>query len=196
MRIAEIARKTTETDVYVRLAIDGRGAGEIDTGVGFFDHMLMLLSRHAAFDLTVRCAGDRHVDDHHTVEDVGICLGRALKQALGEKVGIVRYADVTLPMDEALILCAVDLSGRGGLHMDVQFPTEKIGAFDTQLVKEFMEALARSAEMTLHLRMLAGENSHHIAEGQFKALARALHQAVRIDPARADMLPSTKGVLA
>jgi imidazoleglycerol-phosphate dehydratase len=195
MRKAEIARKTAETDVKLALALDGTGAGEINTGVGFLDHMLTLLSKHARIDLTVSCAGDTRVDDHHSVEDVGICLGLALRDAVGEKRGIARYGDVTLPMDEALMLCALDVSGRGGLFIDFKYPTEKIGAFDTQLVKEFMDALAKNAGLTLHFRMLAGENAHHIAEAQFKSLARALKQAVSIDPSLAGEVPSTKGVL-
>lgn len=195
MRKAEIARKTAETDIALALALDGRGAGELKTGVGFLDHMLTLFARHARIDLSVSCVGDTHVDDHHSVEDVGICLGLAIKEALGEKRGIARYGDIALPMDEALMLCALDVSGRGGLFMDVNYPTEKIGAFDTQLVKEFMDAFAKNAGITLHFKMLAGENSHHIAEAQFKSLARALKQAVCVDPALAGEVPSTKGVL-
>lgn len=195
MRKADIARKTAETDIALALCLDGTGAGKIETGVGFLDHMLTLFARHARMDLTVSCKGDTGVDDHHSVEDIGICLGLALKEALGEKRGIVRYGDIALPMDEALILCALDVSGRGGLFMDVQYPTEKIGAFDTQLVKEFMDALAKNAGLTLHFKLLAGENSHHIAEAQFKSLARALKQAVSLDPALGGEVPSTKGVL-
>lgn len=195
MRKAEIARRTTETDVAVTLDLDGRGAGEIATGVGFLDHMLTLFARHAGIDLAVSCKGDTAVDDHHSVEDVGICLGRAVRDALGEKRGIARYGDIALPMDEALILCALDVSGRGGHFTDVRYPTEKIGAFDTQLLKEFLDAFAQNAGVTLHFRMLAGENSHHIAEAQFKALARALRKAASLDPARAGEVPSTKGVL-
>ena len=195
MRKAEIARKTAETDIKLAIDLDGTGASEIKTGVGFLDHMLTLFSKHSRIDLTVSCAGDTWVDDHHSVEDIGICLGFALKDALGEKRGIARYGDITLPMDEALMLCALDVSGRGGLFMDVNYPTEKIGAFDTQLVKEFMDALAKNAGLTLHFKMLVGENSHHIAEAQFKSLARALKQAVSIDPSLAGEVPSTKGVL-
>jgi imidazoleglycerol-phosphate dehydratase len=195
MRYAEIARKTAETDIQLALNLDGRGAGEIKTGVGFLDHMLTLLARHGRFDLNIRCTGDNYVDDHHSVEDIGICFGLALREALGEKRGIVRYGDSLLPMDEALIRCALDVSGRGGLYGSVPFPTEKIGAFDTQLVKEFMDALARNAGITLHFQLCAGENSHHIAEAQFKALARALRQAASIDPALAGEIPSTKEVL-
>ncbi len=195
MRKAEIARRTTETDVAVTLDLDGRGAGEIATGVGFLDHMLTLFARHAGIDLAISCKGDTAVDDHHSVEDVGICLGRAVRDALGEKRGIARYGDIALPMDEALILCALDVSGRGGHFTDVRYPTEKIGAFDTQLLKEFLDAFAQNAGVTLHFRMLAGENSHHIAEAQFKALARALRKAASLDPARAGEVPSTKGVL-
>lgn len=195
MRKAEIARKTAETDIALTLSLDGTGAGEIATGVGFLDHMLTLFARHARVDLFVSCKGDTWVDDHHSVEDTGICLGLALKEALGEKRGIARYGDITLPMDEALMLCALDVSGRGGLFMDVKYPTEKIGAFDTQLVKEFMDALAKNAGLTLHFRMFAGENTHHIAEAQFKSLARALKTAVAVDPALGGEVPSTKGVL-
>lgn len=196
MRRAEIARKTNETDIRLSVNLDGRGASEIETGVGFLDHMLTLFARHARFDLTVLCRGDTRIDDHHSVEDIGICLGCAIRDALGEKKGITRYGAITLPMDEALIVCALDVSGRGGLYMDVGYQTDKIGTFDTQLVKEFMDALAKNAGLTLHFQLLAGENSHHIAEAQFKSLARALKQAVLLDPALAGEVPSTKGVLA
>lgn len=196
MRTAEISRKTAETDVKLALNLDGTGMGEIKTGVGFLDHMLTLFARHARVDLSVSCQGDTWVDDHHSVEDIGICLGLALKDALGEKRGITRYGDIALPMDETLMICALDVSGRGGLFMAVSYPTEKIGAFDTQLVKEFMDALAKNAGLTLHFNMRAGENAHHIAEAQFKSLARALKQAVAVDPALAGEVPSTKGVLS
>ncbi len=195
MRTSEITRKTAETDIRLSLNLDGNGEGEIDTGVGFLDHMLTLFCRHGGFDLTVVCRGDVQVDDHHSVEDIGICLGEALREALGEKRGITRYGQMILPMDEALILAAVDLSGRAYLGYDLPIPARKVGRFDTELVKEFMLALVRSAGITLHLRLIAGENSHHIIEGAFKALARALSQAVRIDAEHADSIPSSKGVL-
>lgn len=186
---------TTETDVTLNLNLDGSGEADIETGVGFFDHMLALFARHARFDLTIRCKGDNDVDDHHTVEDVGIVLGEALKESLGEKRGISRYGSMLLPMDEALVLCAVDLSGRGGLSYKASFPSEKIGSFDTELVQEFFLALARTAGFTIHIKQLDGENSHHIAEAMFKALGRALKDSVAFDPAYLDEIPSTKGVL-
>ncbi len=195
MREATIARKTAETDITLALNLDGRGTADIQTGCGFLDHMLTLFARHARFDLAVRCAGDTDVDDHHTVEDIGIALGQALAMALGDLRGVTRYGDITLPMDEALVLAAVDLSGRGTLCYEVALPTEKVGAFDTELGKEFFLAVVREARITLHLRKLAGENSHHILEGAFKATARALRQAVAIDPAAAGEIPSTKGTL-
>ena len=195
MRTAEVRRTTGETDVTVVLELDGAGRGDIATGCGFLDHMLTLFARHGRFDLTVRAKGDTWVDDHHTVEDVGIALGDAFAKALGDKRGVTRYGDTALPMDEALILTAVDLSGRGLLCCDLAIPTEKVGAFDTQLVEEFLGAFARRADITLHARQLAGQNSHHIIEGTFKSLARSLRAAVAIDPAAAGEIPSTKGVL-
>ena len=195
MRTAEIARKTAETDIQLRLNLDGAGKSEIDTGCGFLDHMLTLFARHGRFDLTVKCQGDTWVDDHHTVEDVGICLGDAFAKALGDLRGVTRYGSCTLPMDEALLLTAVDLSGRGMLCCDLQIPTEKVGTFDTELVEEFLLALVRRANMTLHVQQLAGRNSHHIIEGMFKSLGRSLRQAAAIDPAFAQEIPSTKGVL-
>lgn len=193
-RGARVHRATRETDVSVELGLDGSGTADVATGVPFLDHMLDALGRHGLLDLTVRAAGDTAVDDHHTVEDVGIVLGRALREALGDLAGIARYGDAAVPMDEALVLCAVDVSGRGQAHCDLRFPTERIGTFDTQLVKEFLVALAANAGITLHVRQLAGENSHHIAEAAFKALARALMAATRLDP-RVAGVPSTKGSL-
>lgn len=193
MRQAEIARKTGETDIALTLNLDGTGQHEIHTGVSFFDHMLTGFARHGSFDLTVRCQGDTWVDDHHTVEDVGICLGQAFAQALGDLRGVERFGHILLPMDEALVLAAVDLSGRGMLCWDVPLPTEKVGAFDTELAKEFWLAFTRQANCTLHLRRLAGENSHHLIEGVFKAAARSLKQAVALTGG--NEIPSTKGML-
>ena len=195
MRIAEISRKTAETEITLDLNLDGSGKSAIATGVGFLDHMLTLFASHGRFDLEISCNGDTWVDDHHTVEDVGICLGTALSKALGDKRGINRYGSMILPMDEALILSAVDLSGRSCLGYDLKIPTEKIGSFDTELVEEFFLALVRNCPMSLHIRLLAGTNSHHIVEGAFKSVARALRQAVAMDPAAAGEIPSTKGVL-
>lgn len=195
MRTAEIIRKTAETDIALKLNLDGTGASKIDTGCGFLDHMLTLFAKHGRFDLTLTCKGDTYVDDHHTVEDVGISLGQAFKQALGDKKGICRYGDKILPMDETLILAAVDLSGRGYLNFDLQIPTQKVGTFDTELVEEFWLGFIRNAECTLHICQLAGSNSHHIIEGAYKCVGRILKQAVAIDPAFADEIPSTKGVL-
>jgi imidazoleglycerol-phosphate dehydratase len=195
MRTSTITRKTAETDIALTLCLDGTGVSAVDTGVGFLDHMLTLFARHGRFDLTVRCVGDRHVDDHHSVEDVGLCLGSAFAEALGNMKGIVRYGDITLPMDEALILCAVDISGRSHLSYDVHLPSEKIGTMDAELVEEFLTAFSRRAGLTLHLRQLAGTNSHHIAEGCFKALGRVLKTAVSIEEAYKNEIPSTKGVL-
>ena len=195
MRTAEIARATSETDIYVKLTLEGKGNAEIDTASGFLDHMLELFTRHGRFDLKVTCAGDIHVDYHHTVEDIGICLGQAFAQALGDKKGIRRYADTILPMDESLILSAVDISGRGACYYDMELPAERVGDFDTELDEEFWIAFARNAGITLHLRQLAGRNSHHILEGGFKSVARSLRTAVSIDPACADEIPSTKGLL-
>ena len=195
MRKAEISRRTAETDIRLSLVLDGTGKGQIETGCGFLDHMLTLFARHGRFDLTVACQGDTWVDDHHTVEDVGICLGDAFAQALGDKRGIVRYGSCTLPMDEALILTAVDISGRGMLCYGLDIPTQKVGTFDTELTKEFLLAFARRSDMTVHVTQLAGENSHHIIEGAFKSLARSLGAAVAIDPRFSQEIPSTKGVL-
>ena len=195
MRTAEIARKTAETDIRLKLDIDGKGEGTISTGVGFLDHMLTLFSRHGRFDLSVSCKGDTWVDDHHSVEDIGIVLGQAFREALGDKKGIFRYGDIILPMDEALVLVSVDISGRGMLCYRAAFRTEKIGTFNTQLVEEFFIAFATNAGITLHIKQLDGRNSHHIAEGMFKAVGRALRKAVDEDPAATGQIPSTKGVL-
>ena len=195
MRTSELKRTTAETDILIRLDLDGRGTSEIATGCGFLDHMLTLFARHGRFDLTVKCTGDTYVDYHHTAEDIGICLGKAFAEALGDKKGIRRYADTVLPMDEALILSAVDISGRGGCYYALDIPTEKVGDFDTELDQEFWIAFAQNAGITLHLRQLAGRNSHHILEGGFKSVARSLRTAVSIDPAFADEIPSTKGML-
>ena len=195
MRTAKIQRKTAETDICLSLNLDGSGVSNIDTGCGFLNHLLTLFAKHGRFDLNVTCKGDIDVDDHHTVEDIGIALGDAFAQALGEKRGIIRYGNIILPMDEALILCAVDISGRSCLCYDLQIPTEKVGTFDTELTEEFYQGFTRRAGMTLHLRRLAGTNSHHIIEGSFKAVARVLRDAVAIDAAYADEIPSTKGVL-
>ena len=195
MRTAEIVRTTKETDIRLALCLDGTGNGEIGTGCGFLDHMLTLFAKHGRFDLAVKCAGDTYVDYHHTTEDIGIALGQAFKQALGEKRGILRYGSFLLPMDEALIQCAVDLSGRCYLSYKVEIPTEKVGDFDTQLAEEFFWGFVRASESTLHIRKLEGVNSHHIIEGIFKCVARALKEAVSVDPALAGEIPSTKGVL-
>ncbi len=195
MRKAEVKRRTGETDIRILLDLDGTGRSVIDTGVGFLDHMLTLFARHGRFDLEVTCKGDTRVDDHHSVEDIGIALGKAFEQALGEKKGVIRYGSTVLPMDESLILSAVDLSGRGLLVYDLQIPAEKVGTFDTELTEEFFRALAHNACATLHIRQLSGGNSHHIIEGAFKSVARSLRTAVAIDPACADEIPSTKGVL-
>ena len=195
MRNAEISRTTSETDVWLKLELDGKGTAEIDTATGFLDHMLELFARHGRFDLKIHCTGDIHVDYHHTVEDIGICLGQAFATALGEKKGIRRYADTILPMDESLILSAVDISGRGACYYDMDLPAERVGDFDTELDEEFWIAFARNAGITLHLRKLAGKNTHHILEGGFKSVARSLRTAVSIDPDCADEIPSTKGKL-
>ena len=195
MRTSQIHRKTGETDIQLSLNIDGGVTYDIDTGCGFLNHMLELFARHGRFDLSLKCSGDSHVDDHHTTEDIGISLGQAFREALGNKRGILRYGSMMLPMDETLILCALDISGRAYLNFDVQIPTEKVGSFDTELTKEFMTALTREMGLTLHFKMLAGENSHHIIEAVFKALARALAQAAAISEEYADEIPSTKGVL-
>lgn len=195
MRIAEINRKTNETDISLKLNLDGSGKSEIKTGCGFLDHMLTLFASHARFDLSITCKGDTYVDYHHTVEDIGIALGQALKEALGDKRGIIRYGSMLLPMDEALIQTAVDISGRDYLSFGLSIPAEKVGGFDTELVEEFFLSLVRNSGITLHINQLAGKNSHHIIEGTFKSVARALKQAVAIDSANADEIPSTKGVL-
>ena len=195
MRTANIARKTAETDIVLTLCLDGKGESDIETGCGFLDHMLTLFAKHGRFDLNVRCVGDTHVDYHHTVEDVGICLGKAFAQALGDKKGIIRYGSMILPMDESVILSAVDISGRGGFYPRLDIPSPKVGDFDTELCTEFWIAFARDAGLTLHLQQLAGSNSHHIIEGAFKSVARSLRTAVSIDAAFADDIMSTKGVL-
>lgn len=195
MRMAEINRKTAETQITLKLELDGTGNSEISTGCGFLDHMLTLFAKHGRFNLFVSCKGDNWVDDHHTVEDVGIALGEAFRTALGDKKGITRYGSQILPMDEALILTAVDLSGRSYLGYDLQIPTQKVGAFDTELVEEFWLGFVRNALCTLHIRQLAGTNSHHIIEGAFKSAGRSLRAAVAIEAAYADEIPSTKGVL-
>ena len=195
MRSAEIKRKTGETDITLKLCLDGTGASDIKTGCGFLDHMLTLFAKHSHFDLSVDCKGDTYVDYHHTVEDIGICLGMAFLEALDDKKGIVRYADKTIPMDEALVLVAVDISGRGYLGYSLDVPSYRVGDFDTELCEEFMQALVREAKITMHVRKLAGENSHHIIEGAFKAMARALSAAAAIDANFANEVPSTKGVI-
>ena len=195
MRKSEINRKTKETDIYLSLVLDGSGKSEIDTGVGFFDHMLTLFAAHGMFDLVVKCNGDLEVDAHHTVEDVGICLGKAFAEALGDMKGIKRYADKIIPMDESLILCALDISGRPHLSLDLEVPAKRVGNFDTELVSEFFLSFVRNAKMTLHIKKMAGRNTHHIIEGCFKAFGRVLDEAVMIDSRRAGVLPSTKGVL-
>jgi imidazoleglycerol-phosphate dehydratase len=195
MRSAKISRKTAETDIEVILSLDGTGHYDNQTGVGFFDHMLDQLARHSLIDMTIRCKGDLHIDDHHTVEDVGIAIGQALTQALGDKRGIRRYGSCLLPMDDALVRCALDLSGRPFLVWNVDLPTQKIGTFDTELVREFFQALATHGGITLHVDALHGLNSHHIAEAAFKSVARALREAVETDPRKGDAIPSTKGML-
>ncbi len=195
MRQAVIERNTKETQITLKLNLDGSGKAEIDTGVGFLNHMLELLAFHSQFDLRVTCRGDTQVDDHHTVEDIGIALGQAFSEALGDKKGIARYGNFLLPMDEALVLCAVDLCGRDTLGWQVNIPAPKVGGFDTELAQEFMLGFARNAKACLHFVELAGANSHHIIEAVFKGLGRALRQAVSVDPARAGETPSSKGVL-
>ena len=195
MRTAEIKRKTAETDIELSLNLDGDGQSVIDTGCGFLDHMLTLFAKHGKFSLNCSCKGDTQVDYHHTVEDIGIALGIAFGKALGDKKGIVRYGQCILPMDESLILSAVDISGRGYLAFDLEVPTQKVGDFDTELVEEFFIAFVRKAEITLHIKKMAGVNSHHIIEGAFKSVARSLRMAVAIDEAFKDEIPSTKGVL-
>jgi imidazoleglycerol-phosphate dehydratase len=195
MRSAKITRKTSETDITVELNLDGTGAYDNQTGVGFFDHMLDQLARHALLDMTVRATGDLHIDDHHTVEDTGIAIGQALTDALGDKRGIRRYGECHLPMDDAQVRCALDLSGRPFLVWGLELPTQKIGTFDTELVREFFQALSTHGGITLHIDQLHGFNSHHIVEAAFKAVARALRDAIEIDPRKADAVPSTKGSL-
>ena len=195
MRTAEIFRKTAETEIALTLDLDGSGKSDIASGVGFLDHMLTLFAKHGRFDLSLTCQGDTWVDDHHSVEDIGIALGQAFAKALGDKRGITRYGSCILPMDEALILTAVDLSGRAYLGYDLRIPSPCVGTFDTELTEEFFWAFARNAQCTLHLRKLAGKNSHHIIEGAFKSAARSLRTAVRIEEAYRDEIPSTKGVL-
>ena len=193
-RTVEVARKTGETDIQIKLDLDGSGVCDIDTGVPFFDHMLNAFGRHGQFDLTVHAAGDVEVDAHHTVEDTGIVLGEAFCQALGDKAGITRFADSTIPMDETLVMAAVGISGRGQAYCDLPLPTERVGSFDTELAVEFFYAFARDAQLTLHVRELAGENSHHIIEAAFKATGRAMRFACEMDP-RVKGVPSTKGTL-
>lgn len=195
MRTAQITRTTKETDIRLTLNLDGTGKSEIHSGVGFLDHMLTLFAKHGRFDLELTCNGDTEVDDHHSVEDIGIALGQAFEQALGDKRGIVRYGSFILPMDETLILSAVDISGRGYLNYDLQIPTQKVGTFDTELTEEFFLGFVRNANLTLHLKQLEGKNSHHIIEGTFKSFGRTMKQAVAIDENFRDEIPSTKGVL-
>lgn len=195
LRTNELERVTTETKIFLRLALDGTGENDIHTGVGFLDHMLTLFSVHSRFDLTIHCQGDTEVDDHHSVEDVGISLGQAFAAALGNKKGVTRYGSALIPMDEALVLAAADLSGRGLLSYSLRIPTEKIGTFDTELVEEFFTAFTRNAGVTLHLKQLDGQNSHHIAEAAFKAFARSLREAVRVDESLDGAVPSSKGIL-
>ena len=195
MRTAEIIRKTAETDITLTLSLDGEGKSQISTGCGFLDHMLTLFSKHSRFDLNLNCKGDTEVDYHHTAEDIGIALGSAFGEALGDKTGIVRYGDMLLPMDEALILTAVDISGRSYLNYDVSIPTQKVGDFDTELVEEFWLGFIRNAGITLHIKQISGSNSHHIIEGIFKSAARSLKKAVAIDKDFENDIPSTKGVI-
>ncbi|MGR3453107.1 imidazoleglycerol-phosphate dehydratase HisB [Pseudooceanicola sp.] len=195
MRKAEITRKTAETEIVVRLDLDGTGQYDNQTGIGFFDHMLDQLARHSLIDMEIRCTGDLHIDDHHSVEDTGIALGQALAQALGDKRGIRRYGACLLPMDDALVRTALDLSGRAYLVWNVDLPTPKIGTFDTELVREFFQAFSSQGGITLHVDALHGINSHHIAEAAFKSVARALREAIETDPRKADAIPSTKGAL-
>lgn len=195
MRQAEVSRKTGETDIRISLTLEGTGVSTVDTGVGFLDHMLTLFARHGRFDLEVSCKGDTQVDDHHSVEDIGIALGKAFDEALADRKGVVRYGSTILPMDESLILSAVDLSGRGLLIYDLDIPAEKVGTFDTELAEEFFRAFAHNAGTTLHLKQLSGKNSHHIIEGAFKSVARSFRTAVRIDEQFAEEIPSTKGIL-
>ena len=195
MRKSEIVRKTAETDIALTLVLDGKGESNIDSGCGFLDHMLTLFAKHGGFDLSLSCKGDTEVDYHHSVEDIGICLGKAFAESLGDCRGITRYGDIILPMDEALILCAVDICGRKTLVLRLEIPSQKVGDFDTELVEEFLIAFVREARISLHVRQLEGKNSHHIIEGVFKALGRTLGKAVAIDPKRAGEIPSTKGTI-
>lgn len=195
MRTTTVERKTRETDIRLTLCLDGSGKTQIDTGIGFLDHMLELFARHGRFDLTLKCVGDLQVDCHHSVEDIAICLGKALKDCLGDKRGIVRYGSFLLPMDESLVLCALDLSGRARLVNDLDMTNGRAGQFDGELMEEFLQAFVREGALTLHLKKLAGGNAHHVFEAAFKGMARALRQAVAIDPSAADEIPSTKGVL-
>ncbi len=195
MRVSEIKRKPAETDIYMKLCLDGTGKSEIDTGCGFLDHMMTLFASHGKFDLVLKCTGDTYVDYHHTAEDIGIVLGKCFTEALGDKKGIVRYGDTVLPMDETLIMTAVDFSGRSFLGYEMDIPTQKVGDFDTELVEEFFTAFVRQAECALHIRQLSGKNSHHIIEGVYKSVARSLRTAVTVDEKFKDVIPSTKGIL-
>ena len=195
MRVSNVCRKTAETDIVLQLNLDGTGESQIDSGCGFLDHMLTLFAKHAGYDLTVQCKGDVQVDYHHTTEDIGIALGKAFFECLGDKRGITRYGDIVLPMDETLIMAAVDISGRDYASINLEFAFEKVGDFDCELCEEFWLAFVREAKLTLHVKQLAGKNAHHIIEGTFKAVARALGRATKIDEARANEVPSTKGVL-
>ena len=195
MRKSDIVRKTAETDIELTLVLDGKGESKIDSGCGFLDHMLTLFAKHGGFDLSLSCKGDTEVDYHHSVEDIGICLGRAFAESLGDCRGITRYGDMILPMDEALVLCAVDICGRNTLVLRLDIPSQRVGDFDTELVEEFLIAFVREARISLHVRQLEGRNSHHIIEGVFKALGRTLGKAVAIDPKRAGEIPSTKGTI-
>ena len=195
MRKSEVTRNTSETEITLSLNLDGTGKSNVSSGVGFLDHMLELFARHGKFDLDVTCKGDTHIDGHHSIEDIGICLGTAFSQALSDARGICRYSDVTLPMDEALVLCAIDVSGRSHLSYDITLPDRTVGTMDTELIEEFLQAFVRKAGLTVHIRMLDGKNTHHILEACFKSLARALRAAVRIDHEFSDEIPSTKGVI-
>ena len=195
MRKGKYFRKTNETDIQISINLDGSGKSEVNTGIGFFDHMLDQMVKHSMIDLKIKAKGDRHIDDHHTVEDVGICIGEALKASLGDKIGIRRYASILLPMDDALIQAAIDISGRPYISWDVEFPTHKIGNFDTELFEEFFSALSSNAGLTLHIMKIHGINSHHIGEAIFKAVAQALRAAIEIDARRKNEIPSTKGII-
>ncbi len=195
MRVSEIKRRTKETDIFLKLDIDGTGKSDIDTGCGFMDHMLTLLAKHARFDIEIKCEGDTYVDYHHSIEDIGIVLGKALDECLGEKRGIKRYGSMLLPMDESLIMTALDISGRSCLVYNLDIPTQKVGDFDTELVREFFEGFVRNSNITLHINQISGMNSHHIIEGAFKSVARSLKEAVSLDKDYANEIPSSKGVL-